>query len=182
MIRKLSLLFYYSFARFFPTQPMPGWRFGYWLRRKLASYIFDHCGKNVLIKHGAYFGDGRGIRVGDNSQIGHNARLDHGITIGENVLMGPDIVMMTISHAFDDLSRPINQQGALERRPIVIGNDVWIGTRVVILPGVNIGDGAVIGAGSVVSKDVPSGTVFAGVPAKFIRKRGHKTSISTVEA
>ena len=178
MMRKLCLLAYYGFARFLPTQPVPGWRLGYWLRRKLVKRIFRFCGDNVLIKHGAYFGDRSEVRLGHNAQIGHNARLDHDVTIGNVVVMGPDVVLMSASHAFDDLSRPINQQGALPRRPIVIGNDVWLGTRVIVLPGVRIGDGAVIGAGSVVTRDVPARAIVAGAPARFIRERGARPAVA----
>ena len=62
-------------------------------------------------------------------------------------------------------------QGMKERLPIVIGNDVWIGRRVIIMPGVKISDGCIIGAGAVVTKDVPPYCVVAGVPAKIIRRR-----------
>ena len=172
MIRLLALFTYYAFARHLPTQPMPGWRFGYWLRRRLVRRIFRHCGEAVLIKHGAYFGSGRDIELGARSQIGHNARIDHDVVIGEDVLMGPEVVMMSAGHAFADPAIPINQQGETPRRPVRIGNDVWIGTRAVIMPGVQVGNGAVIGATSVVTRDVPPLAVVAGVPARVIRMRG----------
>ena len=86
--RFIALFFYYGFARFFPTQPVPGWRFGYWLRRVLTKRIFDSCGDDVIVKHGAYFGTGSGITVGARAQIGHNSRIDHSVTIGDDVVMG----------------------------------------------------------------------------------------------
>jgi maltose O-acetyltransferase len=172
MKRVLCLFLYYALARHFPTQPMPGWRAGYWLREVLCRRIFKSCGRNVLIKHGAYFGSGKDIRLGERSQIGHNSRIDHDVIIGDDVLMGPDVVMLSNSHAFTDLDTPINRQGEAVRRPIVIGNDVWIGTRVIILPGVQIGDGSVIGAGSVVTKSVPPMVIAAGNPAQVIKPRG----------
>jgi maltose O-acetyltransferase len=170
--RKVSLLLYYAFAQHFPTQPMPTWRFGYALRRFLAKRILEYCGEGVIVKQHAYFGDGRQIRVGDRSQIGANSRIDHEVTLGNDVVMGPDVVIMTNAHAFEDPTIPINQQGALPKRPIRIGNDVWIGTRVVILPGVTIGDGSVIGANSVVTRDIAPYSIVVGSPAKVIRKRG----------
>jgi maltose O-acetyltransferase len=170
--RNIALFAYYAIAQHFPTQPMPGWSFGYAFRRFLAKKIFRHCGEDVLIKQHAYFGSGRDIIVGDRSQIGIAARIDHDTVIGSDVLMGPDIVIMSSAHAFEDKNIPINRQGALEKNPVHIGNDVWIGTRVIILPGVKIGDGAVIGASSVVTKDIPSFAVAVGTPARVIRYRG----------
>jgi len=174
MMRLLSLFLYYAFARHLPTQPMPGWRFGYWLRRQLARHIFRRCGQAVLIKHGAYFGSGREIELGERSQIGHNARIDHDVVIGDDVLMGPEVVMMSAGHAFGDAAVPINRQGQTQRRPVHIGNDVWIGTRAIIMPGVEVGDGAVIGAASVVTHSVPPLAVVAGVPARVIGTRGKR--------
>jgi maltose O-acetyltransferase len=171
-MRILALFIYYAFARHLPTQPMPGWRFAYWLRGLLVRRIFLRCGEGVLIKRGAYFGSGSEIELGARSQIGHNARLDHDVVIGADVLMGPDVVMMSAGHAYEDPEVPINRQGQTPRMPIHIGNDVWIGTRVVVLPGVHIGDGAVVGANAVVTRDVPPRAVVAGVPARVIRMRG----------
>jgi maltose O-acetyltransferase len=80
---------------------------------------------------------------------------------------------MTNAHAFDDVDVPINQQGNLETREVVIGDDVWIGTRVIIMPGVTIGSGSVIGAGSIVTKDIPGMSIAVGNPARVIRNRGN---------
>jgi maltose O-acetyltransferase len=115
-----------------------------------------------------------GLRIGNNSQIGANSRIGPNVTIGNDVLMGPDCILMTTSHAFENPNVPIREQGALEIRPIKIGNDVWIGTRVVILPGVTVGDGAVIGANSLVTKNIPPLTIVGGAPARLIRRRGER--------
>ncbi len=171
MPRLLALIIYYGFATHFPTQPVPGWRLGYALRRLLVRYIFDVCGDEVIVKHGAYFGTGRSLRVGARAQIGANCRIDHDVTIGSDVVMGPDVVILTIGHAFSDPDRPINQQGGLPRRPVTIGRDVWIGTRVIVLPGVDIGEGSIIGAGSVVTKSVPPFAVAVGNPARVVKWR-----------
>ena len=106
--------------------------------------------------------------------MGANARIDPEVTIGSDVIMGPDVVIETISHAFDDITRPIRLQGATKVRPVVVGDDVWIGTRVIVMPGVTIGDRAVVGANSVVTKDIPAGAVAAGVPCRIIRLRGER--------
>ena len=172
----IALIFYYGFARWFPTQPMPGWRFGYWIRRLLIKFIFNECGNNVIVKHNAIFGKGSGIKIGNRAQLGENSRIGNNVTIGDDVVMGPDVVIMTSAHAFEDPNVPINKQGALPIRDVIIGRDSWIGTRVVILPGVIIGEGAVIGACSLVNKDVPPYAIVGGVPARVIRYRGERYS------
>jgi len=176
--RAIALFLYYAVAWRLPTQPMPGWRLGYAFRRLLARWIFKSCGSGVIIKQKAYFGSGKDIVIGDRSQIGYRSRIDHDVVIGRDVIMGPEVVIMSSSHAFDGPSLPINQQGELARRPVLIGDDVWIGTRAIILPGVVIGAGAVIGAGSVVTKDVPPLAVVCGAAAKVMRRRGERNFVS----
>lgn len=174
MKTNLALLLYYGLAVRFPTQPVPGWRLGYALRRKLLEWIVPDCGKGVVVKQHAYFGRGRDLRIGDHSQLGERCRIGPGTRLGAQVVMGPEVIVMTTAHAFEDPSTPVRMQGDLPLRPVTIGDDVWIGTRVVILPGVTIGSGSVIGAGSVVTRDVPPGVIAAGNPARVIRRRGER--------
>lgn len=172
LVKRLALFAYYSLATHLPTQPMPGYQLGYILRRWLVRHIAEACGRDVIVKQHAYIGSGTGLRIGDRAQVGHNARIGQYVTLGDDLVMGPDVVIMANAHAFDDLSIPINRQGALPIRPVVIGKDVWIGTRAIVLPGVNIGDQAVIAAGAVVTKDVPPRAIVGGNPARLIRYRG----------
>lgn len=160
---------------------MPGWKLGYLLRRVLLKRIAESVGQSVVVKHNAQIGAGIGLRIGSRSQLGHNCRIGNDVAIGDDVLMGPDVVVMTSSHAFDSLEIPINQQGALPIRPVIIGNDVWIRTRAIIMPGITIGHGAVIGAGSVVTKDVPPLAVVGGAPARTIRFRGQQNRRAVAE-
>ena len=90
------------------------------------------------------------------------------ITIGENVMMGPEVVIYQQNHRYDNLDIPMGEQGYTPMESVIIGNDVWIGRRVMIMPGVHIGDGAIIGAGAVVTKDVAPYSIVGGVPAKVI--------------
>jgi maltose O-acetyltransferase len=176
IVKYISLVLYYLIGVRFPTQPVPGYKLGYFFRRKLLNIIADSCGKNVIVKQNAYIGAGVGLRIGDHSQLGHNLRMGQYVTIGNDVVMGPDVIIMTSSHSFEDLDKPINQQGSLPIKPVTIGDDVWIGTRVIILPGVDVGDHAVIGAGAVVTKSIPAKAIVGGSPAKIIRYRGGPVS------
>jgi len=97
-LRNIFLFFYYGFAKYLPTQPAPGWQIAYAIRRFLVQYIFDKCGKNVIVKKNAYFGKGVGISIGDNSQIGERSQIGAYTKIGANVIMAPDVIIWTMSH------------------------------------------------------------------------------------
>lgn len=174
IIKNICLILYYAIATHLPTQPVPGWQIGYAFRRLLIKHIAESCGDGVIVKTNCYFGRANKLRVGHRSQLGMNARIHPEVTIGDDLVMGPDVVILTVVHGFERLDVPINLQDYPSNRPVVIGNDVWIGTRVIILPGVTIGDQAVVGAGSVVTKDVPPRAIVAGNPAKVIRMRGER--------
>ena len=139
------------------------------LRAFCGKLILPECGQNVNIEHGAQFA--YDLRIGDNSGVGVNALISSHVTIGRDVMMGPDCMLFTANHGMDDLSIPMWRQESSEPKPIVIGDDVWIGARTIILGGVHVGNGSVIGAGSVVTKDVEPYSIVAGNPAKLIRKR-----------
>lgn len=139
------------------------------LRAWCAGHMLKRCGQNVNVEKNASFG--RGVTLGDYSGIGVNASIGEGTQIGNDVMMGPDCVIYTAMHNFDRTDVPMRMQGMTELKPVVIGNDVWIGGRVMIMAGVTIGDGSVIGAGSVVTHDVPPYAMVAGSPARVIKYR-----------
>ena len=89
-------------------------------------------------------------------------------------MMGPDVIIPTSEHNHTRTDITIRSQGSLPTKGVEIGNDVWIGTRVIILPGVKIGDSSIIGAGAVVTKDVPSYTIVGGNPAKILKYRNEQ--------
>lgn len=152
--------------------PLSDSRFSFGSKRVRAfcgKLLLKHCGKNVNIEKGAQFSTE--VSLGDNSGIGANATISSYVTIGNDVMMGPECLIYTANHTLQRRDIPMRLQGHEQARPVVIGNDVWIGGRVIILPGVHIGDGAVIGAGSVVTKDVPPYAIVGGNPAKVIKER-----------
>lgn len=170
-MRSFYLFIYYLIGQHLPMQPFPGYKFFYKVRYFLVKRIVKKCGKGVVVKDKCYFGNGQRLTIGDRTQLGQNAQLGGEIHLGDDILMGPDIVIMATSHAIDRLDIPINQQGATEERPVKIGNDVWIGTRAIIMPGVEIGDHSIVASGAVVTKSFEPYSVIGGVPAKLIKKR-----------
>lgn len=139
------------------------------LRKLCAKLILTECGKNVNVEKNAVFSSK--ITLGDNSGIGIRASISGKTHIGNNVMMGPDCIIYTRNHEFSRTDIPMCEQGFQEEKPVYIGDDVWIGGRVIILPGVKIGTGAIIGAGSVVTKDVPDYAIVAGNPAMVKKYR-----------
>jgi maltose O-acetyltransferase len=110
------------------------------------------------------------VEIGNNSGIGDNAWLG-AVKIGDNVMMAPNVTILSRNHVFEDKLIPMSKQGVTEDNPVIISDDVWIGTRAIILPGVTIGKGSIIGAGAVVTKNVPEYTIVAGNPARVIKQR-----------
>ena len=144
--------------------------FGGKILRGFAGKMFlDYCGKHINIDRNANIG--WHVSLGDYSGIGRNSYIGDYTQIGTHVMMGPDCLIYTRNHEFSDLQKPMCEQGFKEYKPVMIGNNIWIGGRVIILPGVTIEDGAIIGAGSVVTKDVRRNTIVGGNPAKQIGKR-----------
>lgn len=139
------------------------------VRAFCGKLILEHCGDNVNIEKGAAF-DSR-VSLGNNSGIGVNAFISPHVKIGNDVMMGPDCMMFTSNHGFSSSMIPMWQQPFSEAIPIVIEDDVWIGARVIILPGVHIGKGSIIGAGSVVTHNVEPYSIVGGNPATLIRYR-----------
>lgn len=171
-IKHLVLLgLYYLIAFHLPQPPLPGSKFGHWLRKKLAEKIFKNCDRGIRIAANVNFGSGNAIVLGRNSNLGHRSWIASDTVIGCNVVMGPEVTILSQNHAFLDITKPIIEQGSSPKKPVKIGDDVWIGTRVIILPGVEIGSHTVIGAGSVVTKNVPDWAVIGGNPAKIIKMR-----------
>lgn len=141
--KKIMFACYKAFASWLPKSQRS--KFAMKMRGFFARRILKSCGKNVNIDRNAYFTPD--VSLGDYSGIGEKAEIYGPVTIGNHVMMAPEVVCYTKNHKHDRLDLPMDQQGYDELKPIIIGNDVWIGRRVMLMPGVKIGNGVVIGAG-----------------------------------
>ena len=136
------------------------------VRDFLSEIIGDNIDESTTIFAPFYTNFGRFIKIGKNVFINHACSfLDMGgITIEDEVLIGPKVNLITENHPLDPTDRR-----ALITKPVVIKRNAWIGAGATILPGVTIGENAVVAAGAVVSKNVPDNAIVGGVPAKIIR-------------
>lgn len=167
--RKIGALIYHALAKHLPRS-YSGFRMGQrQLRQLCGRMIMEHCGKHVNIERNALFS--YKVSLGDYSGIGVNAKIYGRCTIGTHVMMGEDCTIIARNHQFNRIDKPMMYQGFQEEQPVSIGNDVWIGDRVIILPGVKIGDGCIVGAGAVVTSNLPAYSISAGNPARVIRYR-----------
>ncbi len=138
-------------------------------RIKLLKELFGKTGENFLIEPTFYCDYGYNIEIGENFYSNHNlVILDPAkVIFGKNVFVGPNCGFYTAIHPITAEER---NEGIELAKPISIGDNVWIGGGVTVLPGVSIGNNCVIGAGSVVTKNIPSGVVAVGNPCKEIKK------------
>lgn len=169
----IGLFLWFMFAKYLPksTFPIVG-RFSKNVRYFCVKLIFKRLGKSVNIENLSYFGSGFDICIGDFSGIGTRCRVPSNIQIGKYVMMAEEVIILNRNHNFDSLKIPLCKQGHSLKTKLKISDDVWIGTRVIILPGVTrIGKGVIIGAGSVVTKNIDDYSIVAGNPARLIKVR-----------
>lgn len=145
---------------------------GLGLRSVVYRVVMKRLGARSTLLPGSYFFYADRIEIGADTSIGMECIFDGsgGIRIGDWVRMGPRVTLVTANHNFEQRSLRIKDQG-LSESPIEIGDDVWFGANITVLPGVKIGTGAVIAAGAVVTKDVPEYGIVVGVPGRVVTYR-----------
>lgn len=146
------------------------------LRSLLWRPFLGKCGRGVLIDHKVYFKYPWLVELGDDISLNRGVEFYPGmvqkacIRIGSDVRIAPNVRLHAAGH---DPNDPLLQESAAD---IVVGDHAWLGAAAVILPGVRIGERAVVAAGAVVTNDVPDGAIVAGVPARILRMRGDTTA------
>jgi maltose O-acetyltransferase len=179
IFQAVCYVLYVCFARYLPISYSRVNLGARWIRGVLARGIVSRAGRGINIERMSSFGTR--LEIGDRAMLGINCMAMGPISIGDDVMIGPDVQMYTRNHRHDRIDVPMNQQGYEEYRKIVIERDVWIGARVIILPGVRIGEGSIVGAGSVVSRDVPPYAIVAGNPSRVVRMRKDNASVRGIE-
>ena len=164
---KLFYILYLMFAAWLPESRRLG--LAKKLRLRFAKAVCRYVSDSANIEKGAHFNPG--VYVGNRSSVGVKSELDGPVYIGNDVMMGPEVVVYTRNNKHDSLEIPMIEQGYEEYQPVIIEDDVWIGRRAMIMPGVHIGKGSVLGAGCVVTKDTENYGIYGGVPAKKIGTR-----------
>lgn len=138
-------------------------------RKKILKKILGKTGKEFSVASPFYCDYGYNIKLGENFYSNYNLTILDGaeVVFGDNVFIAPNCCFSTAGHPLDVEQRNLGLEYAY---PIIVGNNVWFGAGVTVLPGVKIGDNSVIGAGSIVNKDIPAGVIAAGNPCKVIRE------------
>ena len=161
----------FSWSYFF-ISILPGYHFSNKIRGLFIGLFLKHKGANLILNREVIIEVPHNITLGNN--VGINARcwISGGglLDIGDNVLIGPNVTIVTSNHNYSNLNSPIQEQGDTADA-VSIGSNSWIGSAVVILPGVQIGANSIIGAGSIVTKSLSGNAVYAGNPAKKIKDR-----------
>lgn len=137
-------------------------------RKYILKQLFGKTGENITIEQDFWCDYGYNIEVGENFYMNHGCViLDPArVTFGDNVFIGPNCGFYTAAHPLDYETRNKGLEYAL---PIKVGNNVWFGGNVCVMPNVEIGDNVVIGAGSVVTKSIPSNSVAVGNPCRVVK-------------
>ena len=170
-MKSLWLFIYYAIGYSLPSQYFPFGKISCKLRGFLIKHILNKdCGKNIKIQSQVLFGRFTDITIGDNTAINERSRLRN-VCIGSDVLIAPEVYILHSGHSYSRIDIPIKLQGETFYSKTIVENGAWIGARSIIMPGKRIGEGAIIAAGSVVTKSVPPYAIVGGNPASIIKYR-----------
>jgi maltose O-acetyltransferase len=164
----IVVLFYYAVATHLPRRTRPLGGVSRRIRQLCVKYMTSSPGAWLNVEPRVDIGSGREVRLGEGSGIGMDSRVE-ALIAEDRVIIGPGCLFLARNHVFENVTAPIGMQGSSEIAPPHIGYGAWIGARVILLPGVQIGAHAVIGAGSVVTHDIPEYAVAVGNPARVVR-------------
>jgi acetyltransferase-like isoleucine patch superfamily enzyme len=169
----LKLIFYYFILQYLPSARYT--RFfsntRVWYFQKVLG-ILESDGNKSMIGPKVYIASGKNLKIGAGCRINENVYIEQAV-IGKDVLIAPNVAILSRMHEFSRTDIPISLQGYRKEQEVIIADDVWLGRNCIVLPGVKISRGAIVGAGSVVTKDVPAFAIVGGVPATIIRYRGN---------
>ncbi len=137
-------------------------------REQIIRSLMGRCGSRFVIEPSFWCDYGYNITLGENFYSNHNLVILDGarVVFGDNVFLGPNCGIYTAGHPLDFEQR---NKGLEYARPVVVGDNVWFGANVVVLPGVNVGSNVTIGAGSVVNCDIPDNCVAVGNPCRVVK-------------
>lgn len=171
LIRVLCYCFYYFFSRYLPRNSWVGGTLWNALRAIPCRYLFAECGSPLFVDRMVDFGMGDKIHIGNHSGFGENVRLIGEIYIGDYFSTSVNVFVTAYSRETGRTDIPMQIQGKRPDKPVFLGSDSVLFANSIVLPGVKIGRGAIIGAGAVVSRNVPSWAVVVGNPAKVVSFR-----------
>lgn len=142
---------------------------------RLRRLILHSKGRNVQISHGFNFHESQNIAIGDDVYIGPHSFISAigGVDIGSGTIIGPRVTIYSANHRYEG-ANAIPYDDVILPGKVNIGENIWIGCNVIILPGVKIGEGCIIGAGSVVTREMPSFKVIGGNPARVLKNRDER--------
>jgi len=166
-----KIIFYYAVLSKLPsarfTSVFSNWRVWYFTN---VLKIMTKGGNPAMLGNNIYIARGTKVSFGSGCRINENVYIE-AASIGNDVLIAPNVSILSRMHAFERTDIPMTLQGYRPEKKITIEDDVWLGRNVVVLPGVKIGKGAIVGAGSIVTTNVNAYDIVGGIPAKVIKNR-----------
>lgn len=168
--RLIGSLLYYVIGYYLPETYFLGGNVFSAVRVWFGRLFLKSCGQHVKISARVFFGNGRDVEIGDHVDINERCRIRN-VTVGNYVMIGPEVMILASGHNTTNVNSPMIFQGPRYYPQTTIEDDVWIGARALILPGLRIGTGAIVAAGAVVVKDVEPYSIVGGNPARVIKHR-----------